>query len=380
MRYGLMARQPIFGQFSIEGTMTEKKCPLWRDESVQFWAKFSLWLLALFGTAMAWFRLDLPAGMANLALKSAQATNEKLVAQLELATFEFDKSRREADSRKSLADARQAELQVSKNSKSVLTVKPAVEQSYAVKDIREIYVETRCENVGLINVNLDAIRIDVFEGKPSPAVKEILDRTMTMFQYRREIERASAESATPLPSPSQPVAKPPRAERPALPADDAPGAALGDPLSYRRELIAAWEKLEQQCPHGQLFAINEASPDIEWHAMQRVSRIVPVMTTLQPGQSASKRFSFLLTEYPEQHHRQWFRFVVTVNPNSPESSQRFDFIVSGLPLPAGGQGTVAYTTTQHHDVYMRWEPDSPLIGIPPSPPEVPKPIESEGKP
>jgi len=85
--------------------------------------------------------------------------------------------------------------------------------------------------------------------------------------------------------------------------------------------------------------------NLRWYEVSELSRRVPLWIDISPSTSAMKSFKYLLTEYPNQHHRQWFRFRVAVNGETASASQIHEFTVSGQPLEKFPSGSVRVSDT-----------------------------------
>lgn len=234
----------------------------------------------------------------------------------------------ELEARKEEANAALAEFEAKRAGSQILQIKPAVEESQSIGDIREITLETIFTNAGTLPVTVSELQIEVYEARPSQRAWEPLSKTLQLEYLRGKlfIDPYSSDFEQ-------------------------------DPQK-RAEFQQQYDELHQDCPHGRLFAIDASSVDVDWTLLESLSRHIAINAELPSGASAFNRFTYLLTEMPNQHHRQWFRFVVTVNPDNEETRSKFEFVVSGLPLKSDNQVTVRNVTETS---VRRWAPVVPLL-------------------
>jgi hypothetical protein len=137
------------------------------------------------------------------------------------------------------------------------------------------------------------------------------------------------------------------------------------------------------CPHGMLFAITDDSPDITWTAIVGACQTFKPLQVLKSHQSATQQFTYLLTELPLQHNRQWLKFKIGVEYHGEKlkpETQQYTLFVSGLPLTQTDDNprTISYSTGPSPNVPKKtfetrvWRPDAPLM--PSSAPEPPSDV------
>jgi hypothetical protein len=89
-------------------------------------------------------------------------------------------------------------------------------------------------------------------------------------------------------------------------------AAKELPLRSRAELRSL------SCPHGFLFAVDEASPHATWEEVPERSATRKVDMALEADEASSALYSYVLTENTF-HHGTWYRFRLTVDTDeSPQ--------------------------------------------------------------
>ena len=251
------------------------------------------------------------------------------------------------DRRKSTAEAEAVEYQVHQSRRPAIQVLPTMTQSASVQDIREMRLALKLSNVGEVGATIESLEVKVDNGEPVGEAADIVRSTIDYFNLRMNtaVERApsvqqyGAQQAT---------------------YSEQTNGSLVDPLPPH-----------EPCPHGILLAIAEGTEDLKWSPIERATQSLSQPQILRPKQSASHAFTYLLTEYPEQHHRQWLRFRITVKCRSEESDeapyvQQYELFMSGLPLPRGQDSICApvecSTTTVEGTV---WQPDAPLMSVSP---------------
>jgi len=216
-----------------------------------------------------------------------------------------------------------------------LRLLPTVSQSVSVEDIREIRLELLIENIGQTGESVDSITVKALNGHLEDDAAETVFRTQRA--YRKMLELAYRRR-------------------------------LVDQVAYEEQLGEV--QIEENCPHGRLFAIADGSPSLEWKEVARARQVSDARKSLGPGETVSESFVFLLTEYPEQHNRQWLRFEIEVERGGPSSGRNktdtFSVLVSGLPMPTAFSGrtpTPVYensTTSAPSNEAEVWRPQGPL--------------------
>jgi hypothetical protein len=93
-----------------------------------------------------------------------------------------------------------------------------------------------------------------------------------------------------------------------------------------------------ECHHGEIFAVGASSKSIEWSPIDAAAQSFDTQFLLRPKQTAQHEFVFVVTEFPQQHNRQWFRFFLQVaysatDGKAEDEQQQVEVIVPGLPLP-----------------------------------------------
>ncbi len=247
--------------------------------------------------------------------------------------------------------AAQAE-NIEQQNKPAITLTPTISQSDSVEDIREIRLRIVVTNVGGAEAELKKLQLVVSDGVPTDDAQQDLYLTQKFFNQRRNIVK---DAATTMDVPLKPIAKR---------HDDYPDLSKLDPT--------------HDCRHGRIFAISNNSPHINWYELKHAGETIETVTVLRPKQSVMHEFVFVLTEYPDQHNRQWLRFHVKAfwqdtknagqtapaNGSSPTMAcDESEMIVPGLPLSADVPRTVSYntmppTSTSRSQV---WKADVPTI-------------------
>jgi hypothetical protein len=298
------------------------------------------------------------------------------------------------DTRQKSADAKIAEAKANRIAKPIIQLTPGIAQSDSIVDTREIRLELLAENVGDADATIRRIQVCVESGTPNKRAEEAIARTRDFYYDRLQLRDGldplyeSAPKTSPFPLAGRipnPDMSPAPAPAPAGPSevlpespsgigtrrDPAVSAATYDSPTYQRR-HGYGIPYHEVCPHGMLFAITDESPDITWSAIVDACQTFKPQQMLKPHQSATQQFTYLLTELPLQHNRQWLKFKIGVEYQGEEShpeTQQYTLYVSGLPLTQtdGGKRTVSYSvdapsTVQKRAVeYRVWRPEAPLM-------------------
>lgn len=247
----------------------------------------------------------------------------------------------------------------------VIQLTPRITQSISCEDIREIRLRLLLNNLGDAEVRIKQVKVKVANGAPNGNARDDLFLTQR-FHYRRLLNPDSAATPPastyfePSPAPASAIAQ--------VKLDPSPGLDTPEPVVQLTENDPLNNLPPHECRHGKIFAISSNSPDIDWKPLDKADQTFDTEETLGPKQNAQHEFVFVVTEYPEQHHRQWFRFQIQVAHGSSETAsreqlQQVDLIVPGLPLPCCPDTTepVAYKTTTCNNCPSVWEAEAPPL-------------------
>ncbi len=316
--------------------------PEWtyKNNAVRNWVAY----IAILVSAIVYFNIDRKREAADLELKHQELITKEVDSRFSESIAPFEKQLKEVVKRETTAKAKIAELEAEKSGSQILVVEPVVTQSGSVQDIREINVELYLKNVGISPTTVSEIRMEIFEAALSADARGFIARTQAIYENRRLLDELLNQ--------------------------------IGGDVDQSRRLQTeeSLKELEKNCPHGHLFAIGPGSVDVEWKPLDLLTKKLALNTKIPSGGSAFKSFTYLLLEFPKQHHRQWFRFVITINPKSSETKQHFDFIVSGLQLPSVPRTAVmTYNSVWRMPPPTRWAPGVPLL------PTLPESTDREGE-
>lgn len=178
-------------------------------------------------------------------------------------------------------------------------------------------------------VNIDGVKMDVFEGTTVDATLDILRKTQKMYDLRRILDEPFSN---------------------------------GDQKS--RDAREEFERLSRDCPHGLMFSVGKAKGGVQWKHLPALTENAARRAALHPGQSAMERFTYVLTEPYYPHDLKWFRFAVTISSDSKSAPDQFEFVLPGVPFPRGYEGNSQ--TVQHltkSDGGDRWEASAPLLPL-----------------
>lgn len=294
-------------------------------------------LILVIGGSVGFFLISLPARF-----------DESRLADLEAKTRAIAIQQSAFESRAKAANATIAEHEANQIRRPAVQVTPKIEQFGSIEDIREIRLSLLLANVGNADSTIRKISVHVEDGAPTKQVAEILTRTREYYHRRMEYYRQPTEAD---PSPVE------QAEF----LDPIPSAepAATDGLFNDTGLKPI--QRDDNCPHGRVFAIGANSPDVKWQAIENATQTLDRQQLLRPQQSATHHFTFLLTEYPMQHNRQWIRFRITVDQELGER-QEYALLVSGLPLSPCSDARTVYKCCSQSEPCV-WQPDAPLMPI-----------------
>lgn len=269
-------------------------------------------------------------------------TKPQLESQLRLIESQADIAEHEA------ANLRRPSLQIT----------PSIVQSASVEDIREIRLRVMMENIGDAETTISAVRLKVNNGAIKGEAQDVLARTRKLFykyKYMDDVEEALdriglIEEQTP--PPDRYVTR---------------KAAIDDQMNRFEESYGNHDSqtpMSTNCPHGRLFAVATSAPNVEWSDVPEARQTAITSRMLRPGQKATQEFVFVLTEYPEQHNRQWLKFDLVVEHDggidAAEQQESFDIVVSGLPQTRLTNET-GYREVASPDAGSVWTPTAPLL-------------------
>lgn len=172
-------------------------------------------------------------------MKTAELTvaqvDARLKAKLELyetLLHQIDTELRAAQTRHERAESKLSEREAEKGGKPILSVKPIVEQTPSYRDTREIRVDMHFTNIGVVDVEVDEVMVEVYAGVANNDVREILERTERIHDYLQVLHSAGVFDRF----------YPPDWE--------------SLPEFARQRAQAAWEEfdeLSKKCPHGNIW-------------------------------------------------------------------------------------------------------------------------------
>ena len=287
-------------------------------------AKNFVMLIAALGALIVFLLWDRPARNVELERELAEAKLATQKAELRHldAQLQWDNARRE----KALATV--AEAEAVRDTTPLLTVRPEIQQSSAFKDVREIRVEPHFENKGKVDVQIEGVVVEVYQGQPKERMAATIDRTNEMFSLNSYL---------------QPLGGGP-------PADE-----------QQMQAMNRYNELSKQCPHGSIFFVGPGSPDIEWTKLDDLTQNRRTNIKLQPAQEAFESFVYVVTE-GHKPNTGWFKFGVTVNSNKQER-QQFEFVI---PIYRVGAQSYMTNTVARPEVESSWQPSGSLLPIVPA--------------
>jgi hypothetical protein len=230
-----------------------------------------------------------------------------------------------------------------------IALTPTITQSDSVEDVREIRLRVIIQNVGGTDAELRKLELIVSNGVPTEDASQDLTLTRRFF-LKRHGEKEEGQ------------------DDPIVPIKQRNDGYIDNPK----------EDPTHDCRHGRVFAISNDSPHIQWFAAEHADQIVETVSVLKPKQSAMHEFVFVLTEYPNQHHRQWLRFEVKAywddmsGPRAgeivegilPMNCEQSEMIVPGMPLTATLPQDVGFTIPDEQTGNTKgqvWRADAPTI-------------------
>jgi hypothetical protein len=233
-------------------------------------------------------------------------------------------------------------LEVEKKSKPLLHFKPIIEKALPYKDVRSIHFETELSNVGLTDVRLKRLEVEVYDGILK---KDAVDKVVRTQEISDCLDVIRSPTST----------------------------------EEQRKLAAArFEVLGKKCPHGCLFGVSANSKDVEWKCIDELTETRLTNTLIRPEQCISETFEYVLTESLFLHYS-WLRFEVTVN-RGEDDEIHFSFVVPMRNPPVGltDKKTIEVLPTTLHVTrpsaeWERWTPDHSLMPMVPEkePPKQP---------
>lgn len=282
--------------------------------------------LALLGAMFAYTTLSKPtAEVQNLSTKIDTALKEQ--------TKEFDLKLKESESRRSVATAGLAEIELQRSTEPLLSVKPVIDETPSYYDVRGLQFQAQFTNVGLHDLVISRIDMEVFNGRIKNEAGEIIERAQKIAQCLEVL-----------------------AQKP-----------TSDEDKIRQEEVRkALGELRKNCPHGRVFQIGPESKDIEWNRLDDLYESRLTNLTLRPQQIAFEKFDYLLTQSLALHYG-WTRLVLTVN-RGEETAQTFAFVVPMRYPPTLTPGeykfasyAVCQPSIEERGETFRWAPDASLI-------------------
>jgi hypothetical protein len=350
-----------------------------------------------------WFQMLLVVGAVWTAnyVTLPKRNEEKILAALEATTksLEIADKKRVSEPKAILLDTnvKQAGHDLKIALTPVVQLSPKITQSISCEDVREIRLRVLLKNLSESEADISRVNVKVESGAPIGNARDDLFLTQR-FSYQRtsnvsnlveRVQKPSDALFDDLPrAPAEVTVQAPRVpaeanERaPRAPAEIDPAASLSSvptvaqvnsvehggrqwPLSENDPL----SKIpSHDCRHGRIFAVGLKSEHMKWTPIGPADQSFDTQVKLGPNQEAQHEFVFVVTEFPEQHNRQWFHFAVQVAYRGSEADaknqlQHVDLFVSGLPLPCCSE------TAQPVQVGFKsckncggdWEPDAPPL-------------------
>jgi hypothetical protein len=212
------------------------------------------------------------------------------------------------------------------------------------------------QNVGGADAELRTLQVSVADGTPTLDAAEDLQLTQEFYRTR------TATTSNPVIQASY--------------TDKPPSKVVRHDI-----YVDSQEKgPDHYCRHGRIFAISSNSPHIQWADLNHAKQTFETKSVLQPQQCVEHEFVFVLTEYPNQHNRQWLRFnvsAISMDEGDAEVSrtksagetllqQDYEIIVPGLPMTsssiAGEVRPTSFKPTDESSVKSQvWKMDAPLM-------------------
>lgn len=225
----------------------------------------SLCLFVFYGRRLQ--ESQITVGQVEARVKTVTEPYVTKMTQLETEIRAIQKDREVAEAIRSTAAA-------SSDIASRLEVTPRLARANSVKGVSDVKVEFSLKNIGTAPVEIKNFEMAVLLGTVTPEVKTVIDKTNVLFDVQTQIEDAFDEQK-------------------------------------KDALRAQWEGLHQDCPHGQLFAVDELGKHVKWQEVADLKTLRKVDLSLEAGESSSVLFTYVLTENT-YHHGSWYRFRLTV--------------------------------------------------------------------
>lgn len=253
--------------------------------------------LSLLGALYVFISMTRPAVYVDLVNRTVDTRIKEIDSRIKQGTEIAEIQTRKSDANIKVANAVTAVLEAKRNVKPLLYLRPYLRDPPAFRDVRNLHIETHLKNMGLTDVELKSIDIEVHRSQATPEMLETLSRTQTIADL---------------------IARRDRAEQ------------LKEKQQYDKieEQIA---NIHQECPHEQLFLIGRNSKDVSWIPIEKVKETRDLRMTLRPEQMAFEKFDYVLTE-SLWFHKGWFRVVITVN-RGEDTEQRYDYIIPMRHIP-----------------------------------------------
>jgi len=235
---------------------------------------------------------------------------ELLDLQAELTEAQADKAESEADIYKGKAKASAAPR---------LQVNHSIDEGSELRGVRQLRLRVEIENIGTPSVDINKVGLQIFAGNPSEGTADVLQKTQELHGLFSKANQLAIQLGS--------------------------GYAM-EQVEYGR-MHASWQQLtldydtlHEDCPHGQLFSVSKENDHFDWMELPEHARDDKLDVTLHSEQVTSLDFVYVLTESFD-HHANWFRFVLTVNPGQ-EPSPQFEMIEPMMSVPSDAAQSGGY--------------------------------------
>lgn len=238
------------------------------------------------------------------------------------------------DGPKGLLDLRGRQRQDAVESSPQLVVMPKFSVQSTDRAVREIVVEARIENRGLVNARIDSVTMEVAEGSAVGKASDYLHRTQQMRYWHSQSQKHH-------------------------------GTPQGEEAQKKFDEVVA-----EGCPHGELFSLR-SKEHVKWKILAPHTQQISDSRVLRPKEKFVERFTYVLTEPDPHQDLKWFRFDLTLQIG--DRIERYPVVMPSM-LPNSGIDQMANifpVTTQMKTGAYEWSPSAPLY--PQS--EVPGPVE-----